>query len=141
MAKGDHIRVRRGFYDHHGIDCGDGCVIHYNGSPLRRRGARVTRSTLAEFSRGSSTEVVHACPSDTADDVIERAMSRLGESLYHLVWNNCEHFAWWCLTGKSRSRQVERVAAGVVTVAAAACVAVITLATRPGLHRMRRSAE
>lgn len=141
MAKGDHIRVRRGFYYHHGIDCGDGCVIHYNGSPLRRRDARVTRTPVEDFRRGGSVEVIHRCPTDCADDVIARASSRLGESLYHLVWNNCEHFAWWCLTGRSRSRQVEKVAAGVLTIAAAACVAVVTLTTRPALHRMRSSTE
>jgi hypothetical protein len=39
--------------------------------------------------------------------VIERAESRLGERRFDLVWNNCEHFAAWCKTGLSESRQVE----------------------------------
>jgi Lecithin retinol acyltransferase len=32
---------------------------------------------------------------------------RLGESDYRLLTNNCEHFCNWCLSGVSRSAQVE----------------------------------
>ena len=42
-------------------------------------------------------------PSET----IARAKSRLGEELYNLVVNNCEHFAIWCKTGVHESHQVE----------------------------------
>lgn len=45
--------------------------------------------------------------------VIRRAMSRLGESEYHLIFNNCEHFKNWVLEGNSRSDQVRKVAAGL----------------------------
>jgi hypothetical protein len=34
------------------------------------------------------------------------------------VFNNCEHFAFWCRTGVSRSGQVELVFADVVLTAA-----------------------
>jgi len=37
-----------------------------------------------------------------------RARSRLGENDYRLLTNNCEHFYNWCLSGVSRSAQVER---------------------------------
>lgn len=40
MQKGDHLYVSRGLYTHHGIDCGDGTVIHY------REGESITRSSL-----------------------------------------------------------------------------------------------
>ena len=43
------------------------------------------------------------------DIVIERAKSRLGESDYNLVFNNCEHFATWCKTGLGESLQVQTV--------------------------------
>jgi hypothetical protein len=127
MAKGDHIRVRRGVYFHHGIDCGDGRVIHYNGSPLRRRDAKVACTSMDEFSRGCPIEVVHACPPEDADTVLERAFSRLGESLYNLFRNNCEHFAWWCVTGKGRSHQVEKVVEGMATLVAATFLGVAAL--------------
>jgi hypothetical protein len=34
-------------------------------------------------------------------------MGRLGEQDYNLLFNNCEHFAHWCKTGRHRSTQVE----------------------------------
>jgi hypothetical protein len=38
MAKGDHIKVRRLVYSHHGIDCGDGSLsIIREPMPRRRR--------------------------------------------------------------------------------------------------------
>ena len=43
------------------------------------------------------------------EETIERAKSRLGESSYNFTRNNCEHFALWCKTGISFSRQVDMV--------------------------------
>ena len=40
-------------------------------------------------------------------ETVERALSRLGETDYSLFSNNCEHFAIWCRTGLSMSKQVE----------------------------------
>jgi len=51
MACGDHIRARRFGYWHHGIDCGDGTVIHYEGELFRAKDAKVRRVTWHEFAR------------------------------------------------------------------------------------------
>lgn len=32
----------------------------------------------------------------------------LGEDQYRLTINNCEHFCVWCMSGESRSEQIER---------------------------------
>ena len=42
-----------------------------------------------------------------ANATLQRAQSRLGEQSYNLLFNNCEHFAHWCKTGRHRSAQVE----------------------------------
>ena len=68
MARGDHIRVRRwrGLYAHHGIDMGDGSVIHLAGEPLHARHAKVCRTNMDTFLRGgrapgwSTTPQAHA---------------------------------------------------------------------------------
>ncbi|MBW2267205.1 MAG: lecithin retinol acyltransferase family protein [Deltaproteobacteria bacterium] len=142
MAFGDHIFVSRfrGVYTHHGIDCGDGWVIHYNGpTPLH---CVVRRATWEEFGGGdpisvrpyAATERPHeprgaweflgsrqlqrlldACTGrllgddvDTSREaVVARAESRLGEGGFDFLFNNCEHFATWCKTGLSTSRQIE----------------------------------
>ena len=46
------------------------------------------------------------------DKVVARARSMLGKPGYDLIFNNCEHFATWCVTGEHCSAQVENVASG-----------------------------
>ncbi|MCP4641608.1 MAG: lecithin retinol acyltransferase family protein [bacterium] len=133
MARGDHISARRVGYSHHGIDCGDGTVIHYAGDHGEKRNPCVRRSTLAEFAKGAPVEVVAHRRADAPDIVVERAEGHVGEARYRLLRSNCEHFARRCATGKPRSRQVRRAA----TVAVAA-VCGIAVATVPALRRRLR---
>ncbi len=105
MAAADHLQVPRqhGLFTHHGIDLGDGTVAHY------LEGREILRSPQADFSRGQSTTVV-AYPEGSCSPVgvtLRRAMGRIGEQRYNLLFNNCEHFAHWCKTGRHRSAQVE----------------------------------
>lgn len=44
-----------------------------------------------------------------AEIVLERARSRLDESDYDLLRNNCEHFAVWCKTGIRQSSQATAI--------------------------------
>lgn len=114
MAAGDHIRVLRGFYWHHGIDSGDGTVIHYTGTPFERNAA-VKRESRNVFAEGGEVEVVSHPGGFGAHKTIGRARSRMGEKKYDLVFNNCEHFALWCCPGEHRSEQVD-VVTGMVGV-------------------------
>lgn len=52
MAAGDHIYVHRfrGVYAHHGIDCGDGSVIHYTGERWHSP-RKVQRTPIERFAR------------------------------------------------------------------------------------------
>ncbi|MBE9063855.1 lecithin retinol acyltransferase family protein [cf. Phormidesmis sp. LEGE 11477] len=107
MARGDQIYAMREVagipYEHHGIDRGDGSVIHYS----KQGEAVIKRTTLAAFARGG---VVRVKPQPTAfipSLVIERAESRLGEREYDLFFNNCEHFANWCKTGRRECAQLD----------------------------------
>lgn len=105
MAAADHLQVPRqhGLFNHHGIDLGDGTVAHY------LEGREILRSPLTEFSRGQPLSVV-AYPDGVCSAprlTLRRAMGRLGEQNYNLLFNNCEHFAHWCKTGRHRSEQVE----------------------------------
>ena len=105
MAAADHLQVPRqhGLFNHHGIDLGDGTVAHY------LEGREILRSPLQEFSREQPLSVV-AYPESSCSPTgvtLRRAMGRLGEQDYNLLFNNCEHFAHWCKTGRHRSTQVE----------------------------------
>jgi len=122
VARGDHLRVKRmgGLYTHHGIDMGDGTVVHLSGEPLRRRDARVCRSPMEEFLKEGEAEVVsHGPRRRLPDKVVATALAHLDETGYDVWRNNCEHFATYCATGRRWSRQVVlakralQVAAGV----------------------------
>jgi len=130
MARGDHIRVRRPFYWHHGIDLGDGTVIHASGEPGQlNRGARVRRDSMARFLRGGALEVVSDARALPADEIVARAEEALGRGEYNVLFNNCEHFAHWCQVGQSLSRQVEQMALTGAAVGMAARL-VVSLAQR-----------
>ena len=94
---------QHGLFTHHGIDLGDGTVAHY------LEGREILRSPVLEFSRGQPLGVV-TYPEGSCSPVgvtLRRAMGRIGEQRYNLLFNNCEHFAHWCKTGRHRSSQVE----------------------------------
>ena len=72
-------------------------------------GREILRSPRQDFCRGQQITVV-SYPEDScsaAGVTLRRAMGRLGEQNYNLLFNNCEHFAHWCKTGRHRSSQVE----------------------------------
>ncbi len=105
MAAADHLQVPRqhGLFNHHGIDLGDGTVAHY------LEGREILRSASDDFSLGQPLSVVPYPEGSCSPDgvCLRRAMGRLGEQNYNLLFNNCEHFAHWCKTGRHRSSQVE----------------------------------
>lgn len=105
MSRGDHLFVRRRHYTHHGIDCGDGSVIHF-GRKRSGAGRRVERVSRTAFARGGEVRVKayrHRLP---VEQILRNAESRLGETNYSLVRNNCEHVATWAVTGRPASKQV-----------------------------------
>jgi Lecithin retinol acyltransferase len=108
FMKGEQIYVMRellnfqGVYEHHGIDCGDGTIIHY-----RKGTDRIEKTPRAIFTDGRTVYTKHYDTSFIPDVVVNRAESRLGEQRYNLLFNNCEHFATWCKTGINHSQQVE----------------------------------
>ena len=103
MAAADHLEVPRqhGLFNHHGIDLGDGTIAHY------LEGREILRSPLAEFSQGQPLRVISHAEASPVGVTLRRAMGRLGEQDYNLLFNNCEHFATWCKTGRHRSEQVD----------------------------------
>jgi hypothetical protein len=124
MARGDHIFVCQQGYTHHGIDLGDGSVVHWappnpTSNPLlgalaRKNQAEVRQDALPEFTGGRAVWVREYTGGFDADTAVKRALSRCGDRGYHLADNNCEHFACWCKIGRHHSEQVRNVAAKVV---------------------------
>ncbi|MFA5429287.1 MAG: lecithin retinol acyltransferase family protein [Sulfurimonas sp.] len=104
--------MRRNLYTHHGLQFG--CrVIHFTGTPFRKGVVEII--SLESFAGHGTVRVV----SEITDDgsILRKALSRIGDTDYSVVFNNCEHFVHWCMTGRKKSAQVRNgiSAAAVIT--------------------------
>jgi hypothetical protein len=114
---GDHIRVSRGLYYHHGIYADDYCVFHFaspSDNEMNPETARVLYTTLDGFLKGGTLEVREYTFEESnkkrnPKEVIDAAIKSIGEGGYNVISNNCEHFANRCIFGESKSEQVDNV--------------------------------
>jgi hypothetical protein len=125
----EHLFVWRIFcgvpYQHHGVHLGDNTVVHFaDPDPLNSLPSpayhRIIHTGVAQFLKSDRDtdlrtaldqalvhKVRHRRPLP-AEQVRQRALDKVGAGDYHLLSNNCEHFANWCLTGQAESRQVHQ---------------------------------
>jgi hypothetical protein len=114
LKEGDVVFAQRMMYRHYGIYAGKKKVIHYakKESPVRPETA-IEETSLGEFSKGDPVYVIEFPKKVgfqyTPRETVRRAKSLIGRTDYNLVCNNCEHFAYWCKTGKHESSQVKDV--------------------------------
>ena len=113
---GDMIRVSFGSFHHYGIYVSDDEVIQFGLSPvlnvgLKEEDIKVLSSNIDTFLNGGFLQVAVLDKKEEksrlkAEETVKRARARMGEGGYHILYNNCEHFANWCACGKRISRQV-----------------------------------
>ena len=147
--KGDVIYVNRGLYQHYGIYNNDESVIHFSpdqGKEISPENAYIRETSLSEFLDGGSLEINHSVkPAFPPEEITHRALRLVGTNLkkYKLLSFNCEHFAFWCATGKLKSKQVEKgtaIVGGVALAATAAALFKILLdKDKPGRGREREA--
>ena len=109
MATGDHLIVQYSAYTHHGVDVGNGMVIHYGRGLHNKRNARVEIVAWDTFAGRCRVAIERGDAKFSAQRIVDRAWSRLGESNYDVFDNNCEHFVNWCRHGIADSRQANVV--------------------------------
>lgn len=121
LYPGDILCVERwgNLYRHYGVYIGHGKVIHYAGTGGDWSGELSVREVpMKDFVRDANRYMICDFPKEcdvpdyhlySKKETVRRAYSRLGECDYDLLRNNCEHFAIWCRTNVSESRQVSRV--------------------------------
>lgn len=116
--KGDHIRVKRQLYYHHGIYVSDTEVIHFSGRNsdgiLDWENCEIIVTTLLEFLNGGRLEVrrylkCEKCKINDEEYIVQKAKSYIGKKGYNLFTNNCEHFANYCTMDKRVSEQVDKL--------------------------------
>ena len=118
-SAGDMVRVQLGGIYHYGIYVSDDEVIQFGLAPNARRHIPdteicVLKSDIDVFLAGGFLEVAVADRKEkkkfhSPKETVRIARSRIGESGYHILYNNCEHFAYECLTGEKYSSQTEAV--------------------------------
>jgi hypothetical protein len=120
---GQHLRVNRGLYWHHAVSVGDRRVIHFTGAASRKADATIRYDSVEAFAAGGRVQMVNYKRRYSPAQVVQNALSRLGQSGYHAFGNNCEHFARWCMTGEHRSAEAERKTASTAGVASGTALA------------------
>eukprot|EP00736_Rhodelphis_marinus_P010960 Rmarinus@m.20139 len=126
------------------VDPASMCVRVVSYDDFYTRAFRVNSESLSgvfvrEYSRG-------VLPNEL---VVHRALDRVGSNFggYHIVRNNCEHFAMWCKTGKAECPQMRvhgMVAGGLAGFALGGPIGMLMGAisgSMAGHHMMRQSSR
>jgi len=134
MAKGDLVSIPCVWlmipYRHFGIDVGDGTVVHLATDPSASNRMTVQRVSFSKFADGKHVRIEAVSDSLSDDEVVSRAVGRVGETGYHLIAGNCEHFARECKCGMRASHQSDRLIRGVCRASVAGLLAASTNVVR-----------
>ena len=106
FAVGAHLISPRTFYMHHGIHLGGGKIAHYSGFSSSFKAGPIEVTDLDSFANGKPVWACQESREYSADEIVKRARSRVGETQYRVLSNNCEHFCSWCINGESYSAQI-----------------------------------
>jgi len=118
LIQGDHVYVRRRglLYSHHGIYAREGTVIHFKGEDKEKRDPAVMLTEIESFLNDGKLRRRHFQERLPHSESLRIAQGHLSEKGYSLPFNNCEHFATYCATGKKKSKQVRRAIGSIVTI-------------------------
>ena len=115
---GDHIRVKRPYYYHHGVYVGDGMVIHFTGeqndSISEPEKVLVRKTTIEFFANGTIVEkaklsFLEKRHAKNRKIVVKAAEKAVGEGNYDFLHNNCEDFANRVCYNKKLSSQIDDI--------------------------------
>jgi cell wall-associated NlpC family hydrolase len=114
----DHIYVRRGglIYSHHGIYAGEGTVFHFKGEEKEKQDPLIILTEIESFLTDGKLRRRNYKERLPRSESLRIAQGHLSEKGYSLPFNNCEHFAIYCATGKKKSKQVRRAIGSFVTI-------------------------
>lgn len=138
IVPGDIIFCDRmlGTYAHFGIYIGKLKVIHFDSSFIDKvtgyKSPRIAKTTIEKFRDGDTVYTIQPqellsivddyCAFDggkynffSPEETVARAKNCLDNpdyAKYHLMDNNCEHFALWCKTGIRDSSQTRNIKRG-----------------------------
>lgn len=118
---GDMIRVNMGAYYHYAIYVKENSIIQF-GKPqisYNPEEVMVEETTVKNFLNGKFMEVAvynnqELLNKKSPDEIVNQAISCLGQKGYDILNNNCEHFANKCVFGSAKCSQIEAVRAEII---------------------------
>lgn len=134
LKPGDVIYAQDVLYRHYGIYEGNGKVIDFSSSKGHETDASdacIREKSLSAFAKGRECSVDDSVEQKfSPTETVRRARSQIGrrKGEYNLATNNCEHFARECKSGKSESKQVQKVVAGVAVAASVVVATTVAIA-------------
>ncbi len=118
-ALGDMVRVKSGSIYHYGVFVSEDEIIQFGLAPALRPSVKpcdvdVCVSDVDGFLGGGFLEVAvldrkESKKRRSPKEAVAMARSRLGEKGYHILYNNCEHFAYECVMGERYCSQTDLV--------------------------------
>ena len=114
---GDMIRVTVGAIYHYGVFVSEEEVIQFGEAPRggidrNEEEIEVCSTDIYSFLGGEFAEVAELDRKErkkrlSPEETVRIARERLGTRGYHILYNNCEHFAHECVMGEKFSEQVD----------------------------------
>ena len=108
---GDIIKIM-GVPIHWAVCIGGDDIVHYQKKDNTK--GKIIKESLQEYMRQKGMKsdsiekgkmlLINPLP---PDEVVRRALSKLGDDAYNLAMSNCEHFAKWCKYDQFASTQAE----------------------------------
>lgn len=134
LKPGDIIYAQDILYRHYGVYEGGGKVIDFSSSKGHETDAAdacIREKSLSAFAKGRECGVDDSVEQKfSPNETVRRARSQIGrrKGEYNLATNNCEHFARECKSGKSESKQVQKLVAGVAMAASVVVATTVAIA-------------
>lgn len=109
---GSIVRTQVKFYYHYGIFVDEQTVIQFGLPDNGETPAEEIKVMITDIDVFANGNLVETGICDTAeerstcrkpDEIVSIARSHIGETGYHILHNNCEHFVYGCVFGKKKS--------------------------------------
>ena len=127
VAVGDHIKFDRGIYCHHAVivdvdrTTKEYTIIHFVGDKTSDKPSGIKKETFG-FKTEEIILIRYRYGRLSAINTMERAnalltiQERSKPMIYNILLNNCEHVATWCVIGKAKSSQINKLLAPIAPI-------------------------
>ena len=111
LQKGSHIRVKYDKYYHHGIYMGNNEIVHFFGDDefdIYSKNLTIKKTIFDLFKNNKEAELKIYNEYESSlllpkEEILKNATNLIGRKDYDILFNNCEHFAYFCTFGKRKS--------------------------------------